>query len=63
MTDEQYLVCPACRHAELATTGAEACPKCDSTRTYLHHAPAWPDATSESYVKLDDEAVESGDED
>lgn len=56
MTDA-YLVCPACGHAEAVDERAD-CPECGSGRTSPNHAPAWPDATGEAYVKLDAEDAE-----
>jgi hypothetical protein len=55
--EETYLVCPACERTEPADERAP-CPECGSERAYLSHVPAAPDATSESYVKLDAEDVE-----
>ncbi|MFT4905818.1 MAG: hypothetical protein ACI8UR_002398 [Natronomonas sp.] len=53
---EQFLVCPRCEHYEAAEE-RRACPNCESTRAYLNHAPALPDAESEAYVKLDADAA------
>lgn len=50
MSDSSFLVCPACERTEPATERVP-CPACGSDRTYLNHAPALPDATSEGYVK------------
>ena len=63
MTDAPgYLVCPACEHCEaLEGAGCDeepACPACGSGRAYRHHEPAFPDAESEAYVKLDAESAE-----
>lgn len=52
MADDLFLVCPACEHTETADEPA-ACPACGSDRAYLHHAPALPDETTESFVKGD----------
>ena len=57
MTDV-YLLCPDCGHVEAADERAD-CPACGGGRTYLNHAPAWPDATGEAYVKLDAEDAEA----
>lgn len=59
MSDPQFLVCPSCERAEPATEQTP-CPACGSDRAYLHPDPAFLDATTEAYVKLDGDAAVRG---